>query len=181
MITTVPDSVAVDNLAELAGQQFSTVYADPPWSYGNQGTRASTDNHYPTMTLDEIAGLSVVPLSAPDAYLHLWTTNAFLRQAFDIIDAWGFEYRSCFVWVKPQMGLGNYWRVSHEYLLLGTRGNPPAWPTSPPSWIKRKRTRHSEKPEDVRKMIEAACPGPYLELFGRRRVAGWTVFGNEVT
>ncbi len=171
----------VSDLADLAGRKFGCIYADPPWSYGNQGTRAATDNHYATMAVEDIAAMPIGELAAADAHLHLWTTNAFLPRAFEIIDAWGFEYKSCFVWVKPQMGIGNYWRVSHEFLLLGVRGNAKSFQVhDKKSWSEIDRTKHSAKPEQVRHMIEAVSLGPYLELFGRSSIQGWTVYGNQV-
>lgn len=91
------------------GTKFGTVYADPPWLYDNQGTRAATGNHYGGMTVDELCALPVRELAADDAHLHLWTTNAFLFDCQRIFDAWGFEYRSAFVWVKPQLGIINLW------------------------------------------------------------------------
>lgn len=163
------------------GQKFGCIYADPPWKYGNQSTRAATDNHYQTMGIDDICSMPVKELAADDAHLHLWTTNAFIREAFDVIEAWGFEYRSMFVWVKPQMGIGNYWRVSHEILLLGIRGNAKRFRNrSLKSWAEFPRGRHSAKPEEIRVMIEKCSPGPYLELFGRALIDGWTVFGNQI-
>jgi N6-adenosine-specific RNA methylase IME4 len=142
----------------------------------------ATGNHYDTLTVDEIAGLPVDALAAPDAHLHLWTTNAFLFDSRAIIAAWGFEYKSCFVWVKPQMGIGNYWRVSHEFLLFAVRGNAPFRDRGLMSWLKcsRRGSNHSGKPEPVRGLIERASPPPYLELFGRREVEGWAVWGNEI-
>jgi N6-adenosine-specific RNA methylase IME4 len=139
----------VDDLRHLvaAGKQYGTIYADPPWQYDNQGTRASTDKHYQTMTVDEIAALPVRELAADRAHLHLWTTNAFLFDCRRIMGAWGFEYKSLFVWCKPQMGIGNYWRVSHELLLLGTRGKCGFIAHDVPSWAEYDRGRHSAKPE----------------------------------
>lgn len=175
------DSCVVPDLASLDGQRFGTIYADPPWQYGNQGTRASTDNHYSTMTVDELCDMDVLGVVADDAHLHLWTTNAFLFDARLVMEAWGFQYRSCFVWVKPQMGIGNYWRVSHEFMLLGIRGDAKRFNDKTlKSWAEYPRGRHSAKPDEVRGMIEAASPGPYLELFGRKSVNGWTVLGNQV-
>jgi len=162
------------------GEHFGTIYADPPWSYGNQGTRAATGNHYETMAIEDIAALPVAQLALGDAHLHLWTTNAFLFEAKTILEAWGFTYKSCFVWVKTQMGIGNYWRVSHEFLLFGIRGNCPFRDHSQMSWLEIPRSQHSKKPEKVRSIIETVSPGPYLELFGRRAVPGWTVWGNEI-
>jgi N6-adenosine-specific RNA methylase IME4 len=179
-IESASPTATVDTLAKLSGRTFGTVYADPPWPYENQGTRGATDNHYPTMSVDAIAALPVASLAADDAHLHLWTTNAFLFEARRILDAWGFEYKSCFVWVKPQMGTGNYWRVSHEFLLLGVRGGISFADQTLMSWGQFKRGRHSAKPEAVRRLIERASPGPRLELFGRRMVDGWTVWGNEI-
>lgn len=163
-----------------SGELFSTVYADPPWPYQNQATRASTDNHYPTMSVDDIAGLPVRDLADEQAHLHLWTTNAFLADALRLIDAWGFEYKGMFLWCKPQMGIGNYWRVSHELLLLGVRGGLTFRDRSLMSWAALDRGQHSVKPAEVRSYIERASPPPYLELFGRQAADGWTVWGNEI-
>jgi N6-adenosine-specific RNA methylase IME4 len=167
------------NFKALIGRDFTTVYADPPWEYGNQGTRAATDNHYPTMTLADIGALPVSKIVARNAHLHLWTTNAFLFEARAVMEAWGFEYRSCFVWVKPQMGNGNYWRVSHEFLLFGLRGDLPFADRALMSWAAMDRTTHSQKPASVRALVERASPAPRVELFGRATVEGWTVWGND--
>lgn len=170
----------VASLDELSGQKFGTIYADPPWQYGNQATRASTDNHYDTMTVANIAAMPVASLVADDAHLHLWTTNGFLFEAKEIIEAWGFTYKSCFVWVKTQMGIGNYWRVSHEFLLLGVRGSAPFAAKDEKSWGEYRRGKHSAKPEEIRHSIERCSPGPRLEIFGRSPVEGWMVMGNQV-
>lgn len=172
---------AIDSLDELVGvKSFQCIYADPPWPYDNQGTRAATDNHYATMTLESIAHLPVNRLVAKNAHLHLWTTNAFLPAAFSLISDWGFTYKSCLLWVKPKIGLGNYWRVSHEFLLLGVRGSLGFSNRSQRSWVEADRLAHSQKPEVFRELIEQVSPGPYLELFGRKTVPGWTVWGNQV-
>jgi N6-adenosine-specific RNA methylase IME4 len=163
-----------------AGRTFGTIYADPPWQYGNQATRAATHNHYRTMTVDDLANLPVKDLAADPCHLHLWTTSSFLREALDLLKYWGFTYKSMFVWVKPQLGIGNYWRVSHEILLLGVRGDLTFANKSLRSWQEYNRTEHSRKPEQIRRLVETASPGPYLELFGRRAVDGWTVWGDDI-
>lgn len=162
--------------------KFATIYADPPWEYDNTASRGAAANHYHTLDIDSLKKLPVAELSADNAHLHLWTTNAFLWSAAEIIDAWGFTYKSCFVWVKPQLGMGNYWRVSHEFLLLGIRGSMPFADNTQISWLQHRRGRHSQKPFAVRALIEKVSPGPYLELFGREELPGtcWTVFGNQV-
>jgi len=181
----------VANLQELidAGRKFRTVYADPPWRYGNQATRASTDNHYQTMTVDDICAEPVSQLLEDNAHLHLWTTNAFLFESKRVLEAWGFEYKSCFIWCKKQMGIGNYWRLSHEFLILGVRGSQRFRDKSLMSWLETEssvaitdRTKHSQKPRAVRLMVEKASKGPYLEMYGREAMpdSPWTVYGNQV-
>lgn len=176
------ETCTIDDLDELINAEmvFSTIYADPPWQYSNQGTRAATDNHYETLTAEQIGELPIEKLAAPSAHLHLWTTNAFLPDSFEIIKRWGFEYKSCFVWVKPQMGIGNYWRVSHEFMLLGVRGNCPFLDRSCMSWIEIARGEHSAKPDIVRQNIERVSPAPRLELFARSAIDGWVCWGNEI-
>lgn len=177
------ETCTVADLHTLAGtgQRFGCIYADPPWLYDNQGTRAATSNHYGGMTVDELCALPVRDLAADDAHLHLWTTNAFLFECPRIFAAWGFEFRSSFVWVKPQMGIGNYWRNSHEILLTAIRGDAKRFNDhSMKSWLECDRGAHSAKPEQVRGMLERASHGPRLEMFGRAVANGWTVWGNQI-
>lgn len=171
--------------APVLDGKYGTIYADPPWPYDNQSTRAATSNHYKTLTVDDICGFkvgdtSVGDLAAPESHLHLWTTNAFLFEAKRVLEAWGFEYKSVFVWVKPQMGIGNYWRVSHEFLILGVKGGLTFKNHNAMSWMRHDRLGYSEKPDAVRLLIEEVSPAPRLELFGRKHVEGWTVCGDEV-
>jgi N6-adenosine-specific RNA methylase IME4 len=174
----------VKSLAELvsARRRFSTIYADPPWPYENEASRAAAINHYSTMSLEAIRAEPVWKLAEKNAHLHLWTTNAFLGEALALIDAWGFEFKSCLVWVKGDIGLGNYWRVSHEFLLLGIRGSLTFRDRTLPSWIQAERTVHSRKPGIVRVLVERVSPPPYLELYGREELpdSAWTVYGNEI-
>ena len=172
----------VDDLARFADGDVKcgTVYADPAWQYGNQSTRGATDNHYIGMSVDEICSLPVERIVAANAHLHLWTTNTFLFDAKRVIEAWGFEYRSCYVWVKPQIGMGNYWRVSHEFLLLGIRGSATFTDKGQRSWGEFPRRQHSSKPEEIRHLVECVSPGPRIELFARRKAPGWYAWGNEI-
>jgi N6-adenosine-specific RNA methylase IME4 len=173
----------VESLEELIaqGRKFGTIYADPPWLYDNQGTRAATGNHYDGLTVDQLCALPIAKLVGDNAHLHLWTTNAFHFECPKIFNAWGFEYRSMFVWVKPDIGIGNYWRNSHELLMTAVRGDAKHFNDhSLRSWIECERGEHSAKPEPVRHFIERASPGPYLELFGRSSAPGWVVWGNQI-
>ncbi len=174
----------VHDLSELVrlGHRFSTIYADPPWPYENEASRGAAVRHYPTMALEAILAEPVAALAKNDAHLHLWTTNSFLAQALQVMHAWGFTFKSCLIWIKPDLGLGNYWRVSHEFLLLGVRGNLRFLDRAQPSWVLAHRSVHSRKPGMVRLLIERVSPGPYLELYGREELphSDWTVYGNDV-
>lgn len=162
--------------------EFATFYADPPWQYDNQGTRAATDNHYPTMTIADICSLPVEQLAADKALLFLWTTNGFLEAALtQVIPAWGFTFKSSMVWVKPQMGIGNYVRNAHEFLLIANRGGLIPNGKSQISWIEAERTRHSAKPDAFRHVVESIAPGPRLEMFAREAMPGWHAWGNQVS
>lgn len=170
------------DLAKLAasGRKYGCVYMDPPWSYGNQGTRAATHKHYSTLTIQQIAGLPIGDLAAEKSHLHLWTTNGFLKDAIALLEGWGFDFKSTFIWCKPQLGIGNYWRCSHEILLLGVRGGKTFPPTNIKSWVEAPRGKHSAKPEAVRVLIEKVSPGPRIELFARRPSEGWDHWGDQV-
>ena len=176
------DGRSVITLDQLVGegQRFGSVYADPPWRYENRASRGAAENHYDTMSVDAIASLPVAKLVAEQAHLHLWTTNAFLFEAIKVIEAWGFSYKSCLIWIKPQFGNGNYWRLSHEFLLLGVRGSLTFSDNAQQSWLVAERTKHSAKPRVFRRLIESVSPGPRLELFARNQAEGWTTWGNEI-
>ncbi len=170
----------IKSLDLIQGEKFGTIYADPPWCYSNQSTRGSTSRHYDSMTIDELSSMPIGDLAAEKCHLHLWTTNAFLFECPKLFNAWGFEFKSSLVWIKTQMGIGNYWRNSHEILLLAIRGKQTAISKSEMSWLLCPRGGHSSKPDEVRHRIERLSPGPRLELFGRAKVDGWTVFGNQI-
>ena len=126
------------------GITFGTIYADPPWLYDNQATRAATANHYDGMTVDELALLPVGRLAAKDAHLHLWTTNGFLFDCPRLFDAWGFTFKTSFVWVKTPYGTGNYWRSTPETgVQMMTHIEPRELPTSVAHVLTRLTRRHS--------------------------------------
>lgn len=168
---------------EQSGTKFTCIYADPPWQYGNQGTRAATKHHYDTMTPEQVAAMPVQSLVADEALLFLWTTNGFLFESKQVIDGWGFEFKSSIVWIKPQIGIGNYVRNSHEFLLIASRGGMLTSDARKKqrSWVQVDRKGHSRKPDDFRRIVEQLSEGPRLELFGRERIEGWTVFGNQIS
>jgi len=173
------------------GYRFPVVYADPPWRYGNQATRGATDNHYETLSLEDIAGMPVRDLATEDAWLFLWVTHNFLFDSQKVLEGWGFQYKSQIIWNKrdpnslrpSRMGMGNYARMCHEILIIAAKGKPqPFTRRNVRSVIDAPLSRHSAKPEIFRQIIESVTVGlePRLELFGRRTAPGWTVFGNQV-
>lgn len=159
--------------------------ADPPWQFAPYsrltGLDRSADNHYATMTLDEIKALKV-PF-ARDAVLFLWSTGAMLEHALSVMRSWDFTYKSQAIWVKDKVGTGYWFRNQHELLLVGTRGNIPA-PAPGTQWrsvIEAPVGKHSAKPPEVRAMIEELFPTlPRIELFAREKVANWDAWGDEV-
>lgn len=163
--------------------RYRTILADPPWNIQQGGGRNSygAARHYPLMTLDAICDLRVDRLAADDAHLWLWVTNAALHGGHQVMQTWGFTYRSCLTWIKPRLGLGNYLRNQTEHLLLGTRGKAPVLFRGQGTWLYAPQQEHSHKPEEQYAIIERCSPGPYLELFARRKQPGWHVWGNEVT
>jgi N6-adenosine-specific RNA methylase IME4 len=133
------------------------------------------------MRLHDICALRVDRLTAANCHLWLWVTNSNFFEGLRVMETWGFSYRSCLTWIKPRFGLGKYLRNQTEHLLLGVRGRAPIRFRSQGSWFYAPVQEHSHKPEEQYAIIERCSPGPYLELFARRRQPGWDVWGNEVT
>jgi N6-adenosine-specific RNA methylase IME4/ParB-like chromosome segregation protein Spo0J len=167
-------------------RRYPIIYADPPWHfdvYDDSGMQRTPQWQYPTMELADICKLPVGELATPDAVLFMWTTAPHLQQAFHVLAAWGFEYRTHFVWVKDKTGLGYWVRNQHELLLIARRGNLPAplGANRPPSVINAPRREHSRKPDEVYELIERMYPElPKIELFARGQRPGWVAWGNEV-
>jgi N6-adenosine-specific RNA methylase IME4/ParB-like chromosome segregation protein Spo0J len=167
-------------------RRYPVILADPPWKYEaydlESGMTRAAEVHYPTMTTDEICALAIADLATPDAALFLWATSPHLEDAFRVIDAWGFRYRTSAVWVKESPGLGYWVRNQHETLLIAARGNmrSPSEGTRPPSVITAPRREHSRKPDEGYELIERMYPEfPKIELFARQARASWHAWGNE--
>lgn len=157
------------------------IYADPPWRYEYVVTdNRKIENHYPTMTTEDIAAEDPAP--EEDAVLFMWVTSPKLREGLEVMDAWGFRYRTSMVWVKPQIGMGYYVRGQHEFLLIGALGQlpTPLPDVRPPSVIDARRTEHSAKP-DLRPILDAMYPGLWKrEMFSRKPAGGlWLTHGFE--
>lgn len=177
------------SIPRIPGGPFDVIVADPPWrsEFGRTDSR-SADRHYPTMVTFDISTLPAMyhrptMVQADQALLFLWCPMAMLEHGLAVITAWGFVYRTGMVWCKPSIGVGQWLRNQHELILLGRRGRfpVPARGTQPSSVLHAPRGRHSEKPELLQDLIEAAYPGRrYLELFARRQRPGWVCWGNEL-
>jgi N6-adenosine-specific RNA methylase IME4 len=165
----------------LPSGKFNVILADPPWRYENAVDPSRfIENHYPTMSLDEIKALAIP--AADDAVLYLWVTTPKNAEGLEVMEAWGFKYRTGMVWVKDKIGMGYYTRQRHELLLIGRRGDYPVPEPGvrPDSVIEAPRGRHSEKPSLVYDLVEAMYPAASkLEMFARRQRPGWTAWGNE--
>jgi N6-adenosine-specific RNA methylase IME4 len=161
-VAAVARTSKVEFNAKALGK-FAVIYADPPWRYETpigDGSR-SIENHYPTMTLDEICALPVAEIAHDDAVLFLWATAPQLAQCTRVIDAWGFNYRTGMVWAKDKIGTGYWARNQHEHLLICKRGEMPHPPESarPASLVQAPRLEHSAKPPVFYEIIEAMYPG----------------------
>lgn len=161
--------------------RFEVIYADPPWRYEHPVSDSrKIENHYPTMELEEIKSMAIP--SAENSVLFMWTTAPKLQEGLDVMKAWGFNYRSCLIWDKQVMGLGYWFRISHEILLVGIKGkfSPPEPSLRIDSIFREKRGEHSKKPERIKYLIEKWYPNKSkIELFARNKSLGWSVFGNE--
>lgn len=167
---------------ELPTGEYSVIMADPPWRYQFSETSSrEIENQYPTMDLSEIRSLTVP--AADDSILFMWTTAPKLEEAFSVLNSWGFTYKTCAIWDKERKGMGYYFRINHEILLVATKGKFPAPSPEnrPDSIIRSPRGEHSKKPEEFYEIIEAMYPeASKLEMFCRSPREGWNAWGNEV-
>lgn len=177
------DAPKADNHVDIftTDKKYRVIYADPPWSYGDKQNiegLGGAVKHYPTMPLNDICALPVP--AADNAVLFLWVTSPLLEDSFKVINAWGFKYKSSFVWDKVAHNMGHYNSVRHEFLLVATRGScTPDVPKLLDSVVSIERTEHSRKPKEFREMIDMLYPvGERLEMFAREAPEGWDVWGN---
>ena len=168
---------------------FELIMADPPWRFQTRSakgvTRKGAGGQYRTMSLAEIKALPVGGLAAQDCLLWLWTTNPFLPRAFEVLEAWGFAYRTAGHWAKTTaggglaFGTGYILRCAGEPFLIAVRGRPVTTRSVRSVLLGRVR-EHSRKPEEAFAAAEALMPGARrLELFSRQERPGWTCWGDE--
>ena len=185
---------AAEDLMATAGQtRFGTILADPPWQFQNRTGKMAPEHkrlsRYPTMDLAEICDLPVAGIAADTAHLYLWVPNALLPEGLQVMERWGFAYKSNIIWYKirkdggpDRRGVGFYFRNVTEILLFGVRGRNAR--TLQPgrtqeNILSTQKREHSRKPDEQYGLIEGCSTGPRLELFARGPRAGWTVWGNQ--
>lgn len=181
------------NLFDQLSGQFGSVLIDPPWRFMNNTGKVAPEHkrlrRYNTMKFEEIAALPIDKLTLPQSHVYLWCPNALLPEALNIMKAWGFTYKTNVVWYKVRKdggpdgrGVGFYFRNVTELILLGVKGKlrTLAPGRSQVNMLISRKQEHSRKPDSVYDLIERCSPGPYLELFARKRVRGWKQWGNEV-
>lgn len=171
-------------------EPYQIIYADPPWRYDQKGVEGAAEQHYSTMSQEDICRLPIKSISAKDSILFLWATFPQLPAALQVISAWGFKYKTvAFLWLKKNrkadswfFGLGFWTRGNAEVCLLATRGHPKRKTANIHQFIISPIEAHSKKPDIVRdRIVELAGDVPRIELFARQMTPGWDVWGNEVS
>jgi len=180
-------------LTTAKGRKFACVLADPPWQFTNRTGKMAPEhrrlNRYNTMDLAAISTLPVAQICAPTAHLYLWVPNALLPEGLQVLNAWGFQYKSNLIWHKIRKdggsdgrGVGFYFRNVTEIVLFGVRGKNArtlAPGRTQVNYLGTRKREHSRKPDELYNIIEACSPGPRIELFARGTRPGWTGWGNQ--
>ena len=174
------------------GKKYKIIYADPPWQYrvySKKGQGRSAENHYHTMNIKDIMALPVDKIAEKYCILFLWITFPCLKEGIEVMERWGFKYKTCgFNWVKRNkkkntyfMGLGFWTRSNSEVCLIGTKGQPKRVSKSVSQICDARILEHSRKPAEIRERIVELCGElPRIELFARDKVKGWDSLGDEI-
>jgi len=176
----------------LPDEKFGTILADPPWKFINRTGKMAPEHkrlyRYQTMTNEEIINLPVKELTLPKAHLYLWVPNALVKLGLEVMESWGFTYKTNLIWYKvrkdggpDRRGVGFYFRNVTEMILFGVRGSLRTFQPgrSMPNILISMKREHSRKPDQLYPVIEECSPGPYLELFNRVPRDGWTCWGDQ--
>lgn len=173
-------------------KKYNIIYADPPWAYlwgrGKDGGHFAPENHYSTMSTDEICALDIKRLADKNCALFMWATMPCLPDAIRVMSAWGFKYKTCaFTWVKitkdgsPLAGMGSYTKSNAELCLLGMRGHIKSVDKTVRQILMHPRLGHSVKPPLVRDRVTQLFGDlPRIELFARQQADGWESWGDEL-
>lgn len=172
--------------------KFGTILADPPWLFENRTGKVAPEHRrlyrYRTMTNDEILNMPVKEIALPQSHLYLWVPNALVSLGLQVMEAWGFTYKTMLIWYKvrkdggpDRRGVGFYFRNVTEVVLFGVRGQLRTLQPgrSQENIIITRKREHSRKPDELYPIIEACSPDPYIELFARHKRPGWAVWGDQ--
>jgi len=174
-------------------KKYDVIYADPPWRYEENWGNGSNEHTYNTMSVEDIQSLPVEQISKDECHLYLWFTNPFVSEALEVMKSWGFKQKTIITWRKlykdgtPEMGMGYYFRGCTEHILFGVRGKKKSkskeiknhFDAVNPRWFG---YSHSTKPEKARELIKevSGVDSSKIELFARKKIEGWDVWGKEV-
>lgn len=185
-------AVANDFVKEIEDKEYGAILADPPWRFQNRTGKVAPEhkrlNRYDTLSLEEIKEIPVHMVAGKNSHLYLWVPNALLKEGLDVMEAWGFKYKTNLIWHKVRKdggpdgrGVGFYFRNTTEVILFGIRGRLRTLQPgrSQVNIIRTRKQEHSRKPDELYEIIEDCSPGPFLELFARGAREEWDVFGNQ--
>jgi N6-adenosine-specific RNA methylase IME4 len=165
---------------------YRVIVADPPWAYEIDGTGNANWEHratksYITMPIEQMCAMDISSITHEDCILWLWTTNAHMRNAFAVVDAWGFTQKTILTWAKDKMGHGDWLRGKTEHCLMAVRGKPIVELTNQTTLLEGKRRANSQKPVEFYDFVERLCPSPrYAYLFSRySHNQKWDCHGDE--
>lgn len=157
-------------------KKYQVILADPPYKYG-KGWGWGAGEYYSLMSIEQIKNLKIP--TDNNAHLYLWTPNALIPEALDIMKSWGFTYKTCITWAKHRSIFGFYFKGQTEQLLFGVKGKMPPKDRKQTTLLMAKNGRHSQKPIEAYDLIEKVS-GKGLELFARKKRDGWDVIGNGI-
>ncbi|MFC1578530.1 MT-A70 family methyltransferase [Thermodesulfobacteriota bacterium] len=190
----VTETTAADDFKSEIKGKFTTILADPPWRFINRTGKVAPEHkrlsRYITLKTQDIIELPVKDVLNDKAHLYLWVPNALLKEGLQVLESWGFTYKTNLIWHKVRKdggpdgrGVGFYFRNTTEMILFGIKGknNRTLQPgRSQVNIIRVRKREHSRKPDELYDIIEACSPGPYLELFARGSRKGWATWGDEI-
>lgn len=193
MAVELPLTPAQDFAHSVVNKSYGTILADPPWRFANRTGKMAPEHRrltrYKTLTLHEIKEIPISLVAADNCHLYLWVPNALVPEGLQVMEAWGFQYKTNLVWHKIRKdgepdgrGVGFYFRNTTEIVLFGVKGKLRTLSSgrTQVNFIKSRKREHSKKPDELYEVIEACSPAPYLELFARGQRPNWDQWGNEV-
>lgn len=178
------NAALVQQVQPLPDTKAHTIVIDPPWDRADEGDIDQFGRGQPTYFMMNFEQLLVFPISERaevDAHIYLWITNRSLPKGFSLLKIWGFRYVTCLTWCKPSFGIGNYFRGQTEHVLFGVRGSLALLRSDVGTWFQWNRGKgHSGKPEEFYNLVETCSPGPWMDLYARRKRPGWICWGAEI-